>query len=197
MKATSLPTVRAFALALALLPGACAVEAQLAVGATLPPASPSGGAIRSLLIGPIIPFGRPLRLDVRADASPAGDAVQPGEFRFDVSHAEGIEYVLELPAIVTAAGGSSLPISFAGPQYGAACTESRTQACVPVNFDPRAGPFRVCRSYNDGSGTCRHGDVFPAGTSVRIFVGGSVAPPAAPVTTTYAGTVTLTVFQVH
>lgn len=196
MKATSLPTLRACALAAALLLGAYGVEAQLTVGATLPPASPSGGSVRSLLIGPIIPLGRPLRLDVRADAAAPGDAV-PGEFRFDVSHAEGIEYVLNLPATLTAEGGSTLSISFAGPQYGAACTESESQPCVPVNFDPRAGPFRVCRSYNGASGTCRHGDVFPAGTTVRIFVGGFVASPDAPVTTTYAGTVTLTVFQVH
>ena len=46
-------------------------------------------------------------------------------------------------------------------------------------------------------GEAGHGDVFPAGTTVRIFVGGFIASPDAPVTTTYAGTVTLTVFQVH
>lgn len=190
-------TVRAMSLALAmLLVGAPLAAQQLDVAANVPVRSPTGSGIRNLTYGVLTPItGTTQSIDVPAAVAPVSGTVQSGEFRYSVAGLRGVVFNVTTPTQLTAAGATPLTVTSNGAQYGAYCV-SATAACALTNFNPAAaGNITVCRT--TFFGFCIPFQAYPAGTAMRVFVGGRLSVPPTARAGIYTGTVTLTIVQVY
>lgn len=185
-------------LAAALLAtGSSAAAQQLAVGAAVPVASPTGGGTRNLTFGTVTPLtGASAQVDVPAAVAPLGPSVQSGEFRFDVTSANGVDFQVTVPAALTSGALPSLPVSFNGPQYGAYCV-TEGGACALTGFDPTGpGLVRVCEQTRP-NGTCHPARVFDPGTELAVYIGGRLTVPPSARAGIYTGVITFTIVQVY
>lgn len=191
---------RALVLALGTMIGCAAplhAQQRVRIQASVPVASPAGGGVRDLAFGVVTGLpGQTVVHEVPAAVAPQSGTVHAGEFNFTVAGNRGLDFTLALPPVLTDALGRTLPISFADARFGLRCVQSATVACVPVAFNPVAGPFRACMQ-TVGSGNCHPTRVWPPGTLLRIFVGGAVTVSPSQPAGAYRGTVTLTIAQVY
>lgn len=174
-------------------------QSNVFASATVPLASPSGGGVRNLAFGEIMPApGVTTTVSVPAAAAPQSASVMSGEFALSVAGSSGIDFTVSVPSILTSSiGGLTIPVSFAGTQYGASCVVEGGAACTTTAFNPAAGgTFKQCREYK-GNGDCKTNRVWTAGTLLRVFVGGAVSVAPSAVAATYTGTVTLSIVQVY
>lgn len=190
--------MRRLLLSLVLLAVPAAASAQeLQALAAVPVASPTGGGVRNLSFGSVTPVtGQTTVVSVPAQSAPPSGTVYSGEFRFSVAGNAGLQFSLSLPTQLTSTiGGLTLPVSFNGNTYGARCIQGTAGTCTTTNFNPTTGPFRVCRV--DFLGLFCWPTVWPAGSQLRVFLGGQLSVPANQVAAVYTGTVTLTILQVY
>ncbi|HEX2167092.1 MAG TPA: DUF4402 domain-containing protein [Longimicrobiales bacterium] len=188
-------TLLSLSLLLAALPAA---SQQVPVSASVPLASPTGSGVRNLAFGAITPMaGQTVQVDVPAAPLPVSGSVHAGEFRYDVTSARGLDFTLTVPAALTGPGLVSLPVTFAGTQYGAFCVTEGGSACALTAFDPSdPSAVRVCYR-TIGGGSCHPNRVFPVGSELAVYVGGLLSVPQNARAGDYSATITLTIVQVY
>lgn len=181
-------------LGLLLLPWPLAAQ-QVEVSASVPLRSPSGAGTRDLSFGTMTPVAGTTQVVEVLAAAPVTADVHPGEFRYDVAGLRGVTFNVAVPANLTASGAVPLPVSFNGAQYGGYCV-STNAGCALTPFDPGAGAdIRVC--HVTLALWCSPMAPFPAGSVMRILVGGRLSIPPSARAGEYTGTVTVTIVQVH
>lgn len=185
-------------LLLSLLAVPASAQQQVTVSAEVPVASPTGSGVRNLTFGVIMPQpGQPVTTDVPAAVAPAGAGMQSAEFRFDVSGAGGMSFIVTPPTELTAAGAATgLALDSNGTQYGGWCVLPGSGSCTLTSFNPVSASVRICRSYL-GNGNCRPNSAFPGGTTVAVYVGGLLTVQPTQRSGLYTGTMTLTIVQVY
>ena len=178
-----------------LLPHSPLAAQQVEVSASVPLRSPSGAGTRNLSFGTMTPVaGTTQVVDVLA-AAPVMADVPPGEFRYDVAGLRGVTFNVSVPAALSATGAVPLPVSFNGLQYGGYCV-STNAGCSLTPFDPGAGAdIRAC--HVTLVVTCSPMAPYPAGSVMRIYIGGRLSIPPSARAGEYAGVVTVTIVQVH
>jgi hypothetical protein len=186
----------ALALMLAAAPPLHAQQ-TVAVSAEVPVASPTGSGTRNLSFGTVMPLaGAGVTVDVPAAQAPQSASVHSGEFRFDVANTRGVEFTTSLPAQLDAGGGATLAFAANGAGYGGWCAMIGAAACVLTNFNPTAASVRACRQVL-GNGNCHPVQVWPASTTLAVYIGGAITVPPGQPAGTYSGTITLTIIQVY
>lgn len=186
--------LHAFALILA---GAPLAGQQLSVSASVPVSSPLGAGVRDLTFGTVTPLaGQIVDVDVVAAVAPENGTVQSAEFRYGVSALRGLDFTVQVPAVLTSGSLPPLSVSSGGAQYGGYCVTTAGSACVLTGFDPAGPSVRVCRQ-TVGSGSCHPVQAFPALSELSVYVGARLSVPASAAAATYTGTITLTIVQVY
>ncbi|HEX6134110.1 MAG TPA: hypothetical protein VFZ24_09105 [Longimicrobiales bacterium] len=188
----------AVSLAAALLvPGSPAVAQQVAVAADVPVASPVGAGTRNLAFGVVVPImGQIVDVDVPAATAPVSGTVHAGEFRYDVTSARGLDFILTTPAALLGPGLPPLGVTFDGLQYGGYCIDAGA-GCTLTVFNPAApGNVRVCARML-ASGSCHPNRFFAPGTELGVYIGGRLSVPPTARAGIYSGVVTLTIVQVY
>ncbi|HEX6307579.1 MAG TPA: hypothetical protein VFZ69_05285 [Longimicrobiales bacterium] len=189
---------RAVSLAVALLFASTATAAQqVGVTADVPLASPVGAGTRNLSFGVVTPIaGQIVDVDVPAAAAAVSGNIFAGEFRYDVTAARGLDFIMATPAFLIGPGLPPLTVTFDGMQYGGYCIVALT-GCTLTNFNPAApGSIRVC-ARTLGSGVCHANRMFAPGTELAVYIGGRLSVPSTARAGLYSGTITLTIVQVY
>jgi hypothetical protein len=190
---------RVTVLTILLLSAAGPAAAQdVTVAANVPLASPSGVGFRDLSFGAVTPIaGQTVNVDVPAAVLPVTGSVHAGEFRYDVANARGLDFAVTVPAALAGPGVTTLPVAFAGTQYGGFCVTSGGSACALTPFDPGSpSTVRVCfRTL--GSGACHPSQRFPAQSELFVYIGGSLSVPSNALAGAYSATVTVSIVQVY
>lgn len=184
------------ALALIITAGPTAAQ-QMDIAASVPVTSPTGVGMRNLVFGAVTPMvGQVVDVDVVAAVAPVDATIQSGEFRYDVSGARGLDFIVTMPAALTNGISPPLAVASNGTQYGGYCVTPGAGSCTLTNFNPAGAAIRVCQQ-TLGSGNCHPARTFPAATELGVYVGGRLSVPATARAGIYTGTITLTIVQVY
>lgn len=190
---------RVTVLALLLLSAATQAAAQdVSITANVPLAAPSGVAFRDLAFGAVTPIaGQTVNVDVPAAVLPMTGSVHAGEFRYDVTSTRGLDFTVTVPSSLSGPAATTLPVAFAGTQYGGFCVTSGGSGCALIPFDPGdPSAVRVCfRTL--GSGICHPNQRFPAQSDLSVYIGGRLSVPSTALAGSYNAMVTVTIVQVY
>lgn len=172
-----------FATLLLAVAGDAHAQSSVMANVTVLEVPTSGAGVRSMNFGTVAPGATSSRtITAAADSNATGI----GHFSFSgINGNRDVQLTFGFPASLTrVGGGATMPVSFNG-DFGLHC------------FDRNSG-VHACTLFNPSPGGANPSIIVitppapPRSGVLRIYLGGSVSPPASQAAGTYQGTVTLT-----